>query len=67
MTGKALMTQYAEGLLISRELNDMMTQYAADARFERDMIDDVDLYGDRKAIEKYGRDKTGLIKEGLTP
>lgn len=33
-TPKSLMTHYLEGALISRELHDMMHQYAADARFE---------------------------------
>ena len=37
------MTYYAEGSLISRELSEMMADYAAQARFDRDMVDDVDL------------------------
>ena len=40
---KSLATQYAEGCLISRELQDMMVDYAAQARFDREMADDVDL------------------------
>ncbi len=42
-TPKALMTHYAEGTLISRELNDMMVDYAAQARFDREMVDDIEL------------------------
>lgn len=34
---KALMTHYAEGALVSRELHDMMHQYAADARFDLEL------------------------------
>ena len=33
-TPKSLMRNYAEGALVSRELHDMMYEYAADARFE---------------------------------
>ena len=40
---KSLMTLYAEGSLISRELTNMMVDYAAEARFDREMVDDVDL------------------------
>ena len=67
MTGKALMTHYAEGSLISRELNDMMTDYAAEARFNEHMHDDIDLYGDQKAAQRSTAPTTSrsLIKEGL--
>ena len=34
---KALMTHYADGALISRELHDMMHQDAADARFDMEL------------------------------
>ncbi len=67
MSGKALMTQYAEGSLVSRELRDMMTKYAADARFDREMIDDIDLYNERKAVLIHTGNPEGLIKEGLEP
>ncbi|MEE8481957.1 MAG: hypothetical protein V3S12_01260 [Acidiferrobacterales bacterium] len=40
---KSLMTQYAEGCLISRELQDMMVDYAAQARFDSEMVDDFEL------------------------
>ncbi len=62
MSGKALMTQYIEGCLVSRELNDMMVEYAAQARFDREMVDDIDLYVDREHPVK-----RGLTKEGLEP
>ena len=67
MNGKALMTYYAEGSLISRELNDMMTSYAAEVRFDLEMADDLELYGDRQAVrpEHYNRTPRSLIKEGL--
>ena len=51
---KALMTHYAEGALISRELHEMIHQHAADARFEAELSgheDNHDLM--RRA---YGRD-----------
>ena len=41
---KALMTQYAEGSLASRELQEMMASYAANARFSRDLCDDAEFY-----------------------
>lgn len=55
-TPKALMTQYAEGTLASRELIDMMNEYAADARFNRELHDEIDLYADRKQAQPYGGD-----------
>ena len=61
MSGKSLMTQYVEGTLVSRELRDMLNDYAAEARFDRDMHDDVDLYGDTD--KPYGR-KRVLIHKG---
>ena len=33
----SLMTQYLNGQLTTRDLQDMMVEYAADARFERDL------------------------------
>jgi len=63
MSGKALMTYYAEGSLISRELNDMMTDYAADARFDLAMADDVELYAERVASKLYHR-RDILIHQG---
>jgi len=50
VNGKSLMAQYAEGQLIGRELNDMMREYAAQARFDREMVDDIDLYADRQKV-----------------
>ena len=41
---KALMTHYAEGALVSRELHDMMHQYAADARFDAELSGHEDNY-----------------------
>jgi hypothetical protein len=46
---KSLMTYYAEGQLISRELNQMLNDYAADGRFEAALADDAELYAERKA------------------
>lgn len=66
MNGKATMTQYAEGSLVSQDLHDMMHEYAADARFEREMVDDIDLYNDRQTVP-YGIAPKGLIKRGLEP
>ncbi len=57
MSGKALMTQYTEGALIGRELQEMMADYAASAHFDREMTDDIDLYNDRKYAEKHSGDK----------
>ena len=51
---KALMTHYAEGSIISRELENMMHDYAADARFERELADDAQLYRERKLNTPYG-------------
>ena len=67
MSGKALMTQYAEGSLVSHELHDMMAKYAADARFDREMVDDIDLYNERKAVLIHKGNPKGLIKRGLEP
>ena len=36
---KALMTHYAEGSLISRELQEMMSEYAAQAGFDNEFAD----------------------------
>lgn len=52
MSGKSLMAQYAEGQLVSRELNQMMVDYTAQARFDREMVDDIDLYADRQQSTK---------------
>ena len=49
---KSLMTQYAEGQLILPELQQMLADYAAEARFDRDMHDDIDIYADRQAAER---------------
>lgn len=56
---KALMTHYLEGALISRELHDMMHQYAADARFDAEISgyeDNYDLmrraYGEKQRERK---------------
>ena len=37
------MTQYAEGCLVGQVLQDMLVDYAADNRFNREMVDDVEL------------------------
>lgn len=36
---KSLMTQYVEGSLVSRDLQDMMVEYAAQARFDDEFKD----------------------------
>ena len=41
---KALMTHYADGALVSRELHDMMHQDAADARFDAELSGYKDNY-----------------------
>lgn len=41
---KALMSHYIEGALISRELHDLMHQYAADARFDAELSGYEDNY-----------------------
>ena len=48
----SLMTQYQQGQLILPELQQMLADYAAEARFERDMHDDIDLYADREAAAR---------------
>ena len=55
------MTQYIEGTIVSRELRDMLNDCAAEARFEREMHDDSDLYVNRSKF--YGRDQI-LIHAG---
>jgi hypothetical protein len=45
---KALMTHYTEGAIISRELEQMMHDYAAEARFDRELVDDLELFTERK-------------------
>lgn len=47
---KALMTHYAEGAIISRELEKIMHDSAAEARFERELVDDLELYTARKDV-----------------
>ena len=58
---KSLMTLYSEGCLISRDLQDMMVDYAADARFDREMHDEVDLYADRLAGQRYHRPSKAVV------
>ncbi len=58
---KALMTQYLEGCLISRELQDMMADYSAQARFDREMVDDIDLTSGAP-WGKYTRDGSGKTR-----
>ena len=53
---KALMSHYIEGSIISRELEQMMYNYAADARFERELAEDHELYRERKLNTPYGGD-----------
>lgn len=45
---KSLMTLYEEGSLISRELQEMMTDYAAQHRFDRELHEDYEFFGDVK-------------------
>jgi vacuolar-type H+-ATPase catalytic subunit A/Vma1 len=42
------MTHYTEGAIISRELEQMMHDYAAEARFDRELADDLELFTERK-------------------
>lgn len=51
----ALMTQYANGQLVSRELQQMLVDYNADSRFDRELHDDIDLWADRHK-DKFGTD-----------
>ena len=39
---KALMTQYAEGNLVTRELRDMLGSEREQASFDRDFADDIE-------------------------
>lgn len=41
---KALMTHYAEGSIISRELEAMMYDYAAEMRFDLELASDLETY-----------------------
>ena len=61
MSGKALMTHYQEGSLISRELHDMLYESAAQSAFDRALPEDFDLLADRND-KPYGRD--GLLHKG---
>ena len=45
---KALMTHYAEGSIISRELEQMMYDYAAQVRFDLELADDLEAFTERK-------------------
>ena len=38
--------------MILPELQQMLADYAAEARFDRDMHDDIDIYADRQAAER---------------
>ena len=51
---KALMTHYIEGSIISRELENMMHNYAAEARFDLELAEESQLYRERKLNENYG-------------
>ena len=51
---KALMTHYIEGSIICRELEQMMHNYAAEARFDRELAEESQLYRERKLNETYG-------------
>lgn len=46
MKPASLMTQYQQGQLVSRDLQQMLVDYAAEARFDRELHDDVDIYSD---------------------
>ncbi len=52
---KALMTQYVEGCLISRELQDMMVDYARENDFDREMADDVEATRGGELWGKYSQ------------
>ena len=64
MTGKALMTHYVEGSIVSRELHDMMHQYAADARFDAELSGFEDDERDRWKSKMAGSRGQVLIHKG---
>jgi hypothetical protein len=49
---KSLMTLYQEGALISRELKQMMVDYAAEARFDLEMTDESELWIDTQQARR---------------
>ena len=49
-TPKSLMSYYIQGAIISRELEHMMLDYAANARFDRELADDLEAYSARQAV-----------------
>ncbi len=51
----SLMTQYADGQLVTRELQDMMGSEREQASFDRDFDDDIERLVD-KAWGKYSSD-----------
>ena len=53
---KSLMRHYTEGSIISRELEQMMYNYAADARFDRELAEEAELYRTRHLHRTYGDD-----------
>lgn len=51
---KALMTHYLEGSIICRELETMMNNSAAEARFDRELAEESELYRKRHLDTPYG-------------
>lgn len=49
----SLMTQYQNGQLATRELQQMMADYNSDSRFDRELVDDIDAWSDSRT-EEYG-------------
>lgn len=49
----SLMTQYQNGQLATRELQQMMADYNSDSRFDRELTDDIDSWRDTRS-EEYG-------------
>lgn len=53
----SLMTQYTEGCLVGQILQDMMIDYAAQANFDREMVDDVELLSGAGSWGKYSGER----------
>ena len=70
MKPASLMTQYQNGQLATRDLQQMMVDYAADARFDREMHDDIDLYTDskdKKGCREFGSGYDPRVHQRLVP
>ena len=46
MSGKSLMTQYIEGAIVGRELREMLASETEQARFDRELADELDFNAD---------------------